>query len=108
MTLKWFKIFICNIFCYNLVPSKPEHLKFVISTTTSITLQWDDLPGTAVETYTVIQDGVEVMTGINTNMATIDGLTSNTNYRFQVKANNNAGDGQASYERILATSTITL
>ena len=57
-----------------------------------------------MEIYTVIQDGVEVMTGINTNMATIDGLTSNTNYRFQVKASNDAGDGQASNERVLVTS----
>ena len=58
-----------------------------------------------METYTVIQDGVDVMTGINTNMATVVGLTSNTNYEFQVKASNSAGDGQPSNPQTLATSS---
>ena len=69
-------------------------------------MQWDDLPGSAIETYTVIQDGIDVMTGINTNMAIVDKLTSNTNYQFQVKANNSAGGGQASNPQTFATSQL--
>ena len=57
-----------------------------------------------METYTVIQDGVDVMTGINTTNATVNGLKSNTNYQFQVKASNSAGDGQASNPQTFATS----
>ena len=57
-----------------------------------------------MENYTVIQDGVEVMNGIDRNMAIIVGLTSNTNYRFQVQAINNAGDGQASNANTFTTS----
>ena len=47
-----------------------------------------------------------MMTGINTNMAIVDGLTLNTNYEFQVKANNSAGHGQASNPQTFATSEL--
>ena len=59
-----------------------------------------------MESYTVIQDGVDVMTGINTKMATVIGLTSNTNYQFQVKANNSAGNSQPSSIATFATSQL--
>ena len=90
----------------SLVPNKPSQPNSSSSTNSSITLQWDDLSGSAMETYTVIQDGVDVMTGINTSMATVNGLTSNTNYKFQIKASNSAGDGQASNATTFATSKI--
>ena len=87
-------------------PGKPNPPTPTSSTATSITLQWNDLAGTAQVTYTVIQDGVEVMSGINTNMATIDALTSNTNYQFQVKASNDGGDGQISNQQMSTTSKL--
>ena len=59
-----------------------------------------------METYTVMQDGIDVMTGINTNMAIVDGLTSNTIYQFQVKANNSGGHGQPSNPQTFATSEL--
>ena len=59
-----------------------------------------------METYTIIQDEVDVMIGINTNMVTVDNLTSNTNYQFQVKANNSAGRGQPSNPQTFATSEL--
>ena len=86
-----------------LVPGDPNQPTSSSSTNSSITLQWDDLSGSAMETYIVIQNGAAVMTGINKNMATVDGLISNTNYRFQVKASNSAGDGQASNAATFAT-----
>ena len=87
-----------------LVPGQTNPPTSSSSTATSITLQWDDLPGSAVETYTVIQDGVDVVAGITTNKAIADGLIPNTNYEFQVKANNSAGDGQPSNQQIFVTS----
>ena len=87
-----------------LVPGQLNPPTLSSSTTTSIILHWDDLLGSAMKIYTVIQDGIDVMTGINTNMATVNGLTSNTNYRFQVKASNSAGDGQISPIATFATS----
>ena len=61
-----------------------------------------------METYTVIKDEVDVMTGTNTNMATVNNLTSNENYQFQVKANNSAGEGQPSNAVMFATSKFIL
>ena len=87
-----------------LVPGQPNPPTSSSSSTSSITLQWDDLSGSAMETYTVIRDGDVVMNKIYTNMATVDGLTSNTNYEFQVKATNSAGDGQTSPIATFATS----
>ena len=88
----------------SLVPGQPNPPTLLSSSTSSITLQWDDLSGSVMETYTVIQNGVDVMPGINTNMAIVDGLDPNTNYQFQVKATNSAGDGQASPIATFATS----
>ena len=88
----------------SLVPGQPNPPTSSSSTTSTITLQWDDLSGSVMETYTVIQNGVDVMPGINTNMAIVDGLDPNTNYQFQVKATNRAGDGQASPIATFATS----
>ena len=86
------------------VPGQPNPPTSSLSTTSTITLQWDDIPGLALKTYTVIQDGDDIITGINTNMVTVDNLTSNANYEFQVKASNNAGDGEASNASMFATS----
>ena len=97
-------VYILMLRMFFTVPGQPNPPTSITSTTTSITLQWNDLVGTVQETYTVIQDGVEVMSGINTNMATIDGLTSNTNYQFQIKASNDGGDGEISDAQISATS----
>ena len=71
-------------------------------------MQWNDLFGSAMKTYTVIQDGVNVMTGINTTNATVDGLISNEYYEFQVKASNSAGCGHTSNIATLATSQFIL
>ena len=88
------------------VPGQPNPPTSSSSTTSTITLQWDDIPGLALKTYTVIQDGDDIITGINTNMVTVDNLTSNANYEFQVKANNSAGHGQASNTSMFATSKL--
>ena len=88
------------------VPGQPNPPTSSSSTTSTITLQWDDIPGLALKTYTVIQDGIDEMTGINTNMAIVNGLISNTIYQFQVKASNSAGDGEASNGSMFATSKL--
>ena len=66
-------------------------------------MQWDDLPGTAKETYTVIQDGVEYGSDISTTTKLVDNLSSNSEYAFQVQASNSVGDSEVSDQKILAT-----
>ena len=63
------------------------------STSTSIKLQWSHVNGDAKKTYTVIRNENEVLFELERCEATINGLTPNTNYQFQVKATNDAGDG---------------
>ena len=67
-------------------------------------MQWDNLPGTGFEYYKVIQDGVEGITNIYTNTATIDGLIPNTCYGFQIQAYNSGGKGPPLCENQFATS----
>ena len=57
-----------------------------------------------MKTYTVIQDEINVFTRLHRCTATVNHLTSNRNYRFQVKASNSAGDGQDSNAATFATS----
>ena len=85
-------------------PGQANPPRLLLATTSSITLQWNYIPIAYYEYYSVIQDGVEVMTNIYTNTATIDSLLSNTCYGFQIQAHNSAGKGPPSCENRFATS----
>ena len=78
------------------VPQKVENVMVLNTTTNTATLQWTKVNGTANVNYTVLWQTLHVGGSkiINdTNLAVIDDLMSNTEYTFQVQANNRGGSG---------------
>ena len=85
------------------VPSQVTGLRKVSSAINSIKMNWTEISGNAQKTYLIYRGGSLVG---NTNEALITDtkLHSNTEYRYRVKARNNAGDGAFSAWNNLMTS----
>ena len=84
-----------------------QSLRSTASTTTSIALQWNEVEGTATETYSLAWTSTfegGSLTNISGTSAVIDNLVSNTMYRFQIKAVNAGGEGKLSDQYNVATS----
>ena len=77
-----------------------------ISTSTA-SLQWTKVNGTAVVNYTVLWQSTHARGCQNvsdTNIVVIDDLMSNTKYKFQVQAKNRGGSGLISESTSFPTS----
>ncbi len=73
-------------------PASPEGLALHSATKTSLAFQWNPVSGAAGYEYRLTLGSTEVGSGstINRN-ATVNGLTAGTEYRFEVRAFNDAG-----------------
>ena len=92
-----------------LVPDQVQSLRSIAETTRTITLQWDEIEGTATETYSITwspKHGTGSVSDISDTSEMIDDLMSNTMYSFQVKALNDVGEGQSSDQYNTSTSKI--
>ena len=90
-----------------LVPEKVQSLNSTSATSTSITLQWKEVEGTAAKTYSITwtsNNGTRSVSGVNKSSTIINGLISNTIYNFQIKAVNNGGEGELSEQHNASTS----
>ena len=90
----------------HLVPEKIQSLTSTAATTTTIALQWNEVEGTATESYSLtwtsgFGEGSLSISGTST---VIDDLVSNAMYSFQIKALNDDGEGELSDEYNVATS----
>lgn len=72
-------------------------------TTNSVTLSWMDAMNSGA-TYTVMQDGTTLVSGLAATTYTVNGLAGNTNYTFSVVANCSASD--ASNPSIVTVNTL--
>ena len=85
-----------------LVPAKPgAPWNYTSSTASGVDLRWRSVTGSVQESYTVSwnpasPDGTNNKTGITATRTTINGLRSNTAYRFSVAAVNIAGYSEES------------
>ena len=90
-----------------LVPEKVQSLNSTSATSTSITLQWKKVEGTATETYSITwssNNRTRSVSGVNKSSTIINGLISNTIYSFQIKAVNDGGEGKLSDQHNASTS----
>uniref|UniRef100_A0AAT9JFF7 ORF42 n=1 Tax=Nitrosopumilaceae spindle-shaped virus TaxID=3065433 RepID=A0AAT9JFF7_9VIRU len=79
------------------VPSAVSDLAFTSSTPTTLSVNWTapDNGGSAITTYKMFVDGIQVDTTTFTTY-TFTGLTTKTNYDFTVVTTNNVGDSNSS------------
>ncbi|MFJ8197610.1 chitinase [Streptomyces sp. NPDC096152] len=75
------------------VPSAPGGLAVTGTTSSSVSLSWNTVPGATG--YNVYRDGTEV-TAVTGTSATATGLSAATSYSFQVTAANSAGESAKS------------
>ncbi|MFD5334960.1 chitinase [Streptomyces hawaiiensis] len=75
------------------IPSAPSGLNVSGTTTSSVSLAWNTVPGATG--YTVHRDGTKV-TAVSGTSATVTGLAASTSYSFQVTATNAAGESPKS------------
>ena len=91
----------------HLVPEKVQSIRSTAITNIIIALQWDEVEGTATETYSLTWTsnyGGRSLFSISGTSAVIVDLPSNTMYSFQIKAVNAGGEGELSDEYNVATS----
>ena len=72
-------------------------------TANSVTLSWTDAQNTGA-TYTVMQEGTTLVSGLTATTYTVTGLNAHTNYTFSVVANCSATD--ASYPTSVSVTTL--
>lgn len=85
-------------------PSAPELLGVTATTTTSVSLVWDDsTDNVGVANYLVFRDGVQVGTP-KTRTYTDTGLSANTSYSYTVNAVDAAGNQSDSSAAVSATT----
>ncbi|MGA5201698.1 chitinase [Streptomyces variegatus] len=75
------------------IPSAPGGLNVSGTTSSSVSLAWNTVPGATG--YTVYRDGTKV-TAVSGTSATVTGLAASTSYSFQVTATNAAGESPKS------------
>ncbi|CAL9567637.1 Exochitinase 1 [Streptomyces sp. enrichment culture] len=75
------------------VPGTPGGLGVSGTTSSSVSLAWNAVPGATG--YTVYRDGTKV-TAVSGTSATVTGLAADTSYSFQVAATNAAGESPKS------------
>ncbi|MDQ1016626.1 chitinase [Streptomyces afghaniensis] len=75
------------------VPAAPGGLSVSGTTSSSVSLAWNAVPGATG--YTVYRDGTKV-TAVTGTSATVTGLAASTSYSFQVTATNAAGESPKS------------
>ncbi|MBT2417939.1 glycoside hydrolase family 18 protein [Streptomyces sp. ISL-22] len=75
------------------VPGAPSGLTVSGTTSSSVSLAWNTVPGATG--YHVYRDGTKV-TAVTGNSATVTGLAASTSYSFQVTAANAAGESPKS------------
>ncbi|WP_039933571.1 chitinase [Streptomyces viridochromogenes] len=75
------------------IPSAPGGLNVSGTTSSSVSLVWNTVPGATG--YTVYRDGTKV-TAVSGTSATVTGLAASTSYSFQVTATNGAGESPKS------------
>ncbi|MFF5371409.1 chitinase [Streptomyces sp. NPDC013187] len=75
------------------IPSAPGGLNVSGTTSSSVSLAWNTVPGATG--YTVYRDGTKVTAVLGTS-ATVTGLAASTSYSFQVTATNGAGESPKS------------
>ena len=80
------------------VPSEPQELKADSVTSTSVTLQWmpPTYPNGVITKYSVHYDGIGIDPFGNVSdkmMNTIEGLSPDTQYVFEMKAYTRVGEG---------------
>ena len=95
------------VFLY-LVPEQVQRLSSTTETTTTITLQWNEVEGTVTTTYSLIwtfDNGTGSVSGVSGTSTMINNLISNTMYSFQIKAVNDGGEGELSANHTAFTST---
>ena len=83
-----------------------QSLRSTAATTKTIALQWNEVEGTATETYSLAWTSSfgEGSLSISGTSTVIDDLVSNTMYSFQIKAINDHGAGELSDEYNIALS----
>jgi len=100
--------------CYILisVPGKVKGLTSTSSSSTSISLQWTKVSGDVAVEYVITwkptDSGGSITVNDGSNQTTLNGLNSNTNYKFHIQAKNNGGSGRISNEVIFTTSKYLL
>ena len=70
-------------------------------------MRWDKISGNASEIYVVLRGGIE-MDNLTGTLVSDSGLESNTEYSYQVKARNIAGDGALSLVMRFTTSKLLI
>ena len=83
-----------------------QSLRSTAATTKTIALQWNEVEGTATETYSLAWTSSfgEGSLSISGTSTVIDDLVSNTMYSFQIKAINDDGAEELSDEYNIALS----
>ena len=86
-----------------------EGISLIEVLTNSVSLQWNRVSGSADVDYTVTWTPSRETTGSkvvgnNENTTTIENLTSNDRYTFQVQASNEGGRGVISPKKSFVTS----
>ncbi|MFL4948419.1 chitinase [Streptomyces sp. MMS24-I31] len=85
------------------VPSAPAGPSVTATTSSSVSLSWNSVPGATG--YNVYRDGTKVAAVTGTS-ATVTGLAASTSYSFQVTATNAAGESAKS-AAVTATTAAT-
>ena len=90
------------------VPEKVTGLSKTAVSMNSISLQWNRVSGTVdvnyIVTWTTSDTNGMTTVMINEYKTTINGLQSNSEYSFNVKARNQGGDGEISDAKSFVTS----
>ena len=87
-----------------------QSLNSTAASTTIITLQWDEVEGTANKTYSITwtsNNGTGSIANISGASKNITDLNSNTMYSFQINAVNAGGEGELSDQYNVSTSKLT-
>jgi len=90
------------------VPEKVTGLTSTSISSTSVSLQWMEVSGDTNVEYVITWEpkhaGGNRTVDDGSSRAIINGLNSNTNYKFQIQARNSGGSGESSDEETFTTS----